>query len=167
MTRFLNRLWRPSNSSTPEQPEPQLELAEPLLPAALGADEYVARFVFSERHIDKKFRNVKWQGFMPMLYEGNFETSVCRNTGIQESRVWELSRVCRHPMQALARADVGIVVAHEALLMAQAAPQPNYAEHAVILGWPPITNDDKSPQMMAATLLATSAQTISPPQLLG
>lgn len=167
MTRFLSRLWNPSNNSTPEQSDSQLAAEEvpTRLPDALGADEYVARFVFQERYIDKKYGNVKWQGFMPELYQGVHETSVCRNTGVHDSRVWEISRTCRSDKQALARADVGVDIAHQAQLMAHAAPQPNYSEHAVILGWPSIVNEDKSAQMLAAQTLAAGAHTAVAPKL--
>ncbi|WP_232076930.1 hypothetical protein [Variovorax sp. PBL-E5] len=129
------------------------------LPSTLSAHEIVARFIFEPRYVDKRSGRVKWQGFSPEQYNGTFETSVCRNTGLEETRIWELSQTCRHPKQACARADVAVHNVHKAELMAHAAPITDFDEHAVILGWD--TGDDKSQRMMAATILANEAITLS------
>lgn len=160
MTQFLSKLWTRSNPSTQLEPESVL----PELPEALGGDEYVARYIFHPRYIYKtgeQAGRVKPQGFKPECYQGNWETSVCRTTGVSHSRIWEISRICRAPAAALARADVGMDAVHSAELMAQSVPIPHYDEHAVILGWP--VNHEKDAHMMLMVKLATAADTLQAP----
>jgi len=108
----LSRWLKRSENSTPTEP-PQSVL--PGLPQEVGRDEYIARLIFHPRHLFKGERagQPKPTAFKPELYEGTWELSVCRNTGLQEARIWEIGRTCRADMKAVARADVGMAAVHE------------------------------------------------------
>jgi hypothetical protein len=92
--------------------------------------------------------------FRPELFQGNWELSVCRNTGVAEERIWEIGRTCRADKPAIARADVGMSAVHDTDLMARAAPG-TYPEHAVVLGWPLAV--EKNAHMMQMVALAAAA----------
>lgn len=159
MIQFLRRLWMRCAPSTPTEPE---QSAFPALPDDLGKDEYIARFIFDKRHLTKGDNpgQPRPQAFKPEYYQGNWELSVCRNTGLAEGRIWEISRTCRPGMVALARADVGMSAVHETQLMARYA-EGAYPEHAVVLGWP--VSGEKDAQMMHMVALASASQGRFPP----
>jgi hypothetical protein len=80
--------------------------------------------------------------FKPELWEDQWELSVCRKTGLEDQRVWEIGQTCRKDKRPLlARADVGMGAVHETKLTAVAAPTV-FPEHAVVLGWPSGTDKD-------------------------
>lgn len=149
----LRRLWKQSESSTHTEPQ---ESISPSLPDEIGGDEYIARFVFDKRHLFKAERagQPRPAAFKPELYEECWELSVCRNTGLQEARIWEIGRTCRPDKKALARADVGMAAVHDLKLVARYAPG-SYPEHSVVLGW--ATSGDKDAHMMQMVELASAA----------
>lgn len=153
----LNLLSRASNPSSPFE---STQSILPALPVALEKDEYAARFIFDKRNFinngSEKGR-VRPQAFKPECYQGNWETSVCRNTGVSEHRIWEISRTCRADKKALGRADVGISAVHAAGLTARAAPMLNYDEHAVVVGWH--LTGEKDANMMLMVQLAAASDT--------
>lgn len=117
MMRCLDQLWKRSNHST--QPE-AAESAFPQLPDELGRDEYAARFIFEPRHLMKGAQagRPKPQAFKPECFEGNWELSVCRNTGLHDERIWAIGRTCRPHRPAIARADLGMTDVHAVGLIA-------------------------------------------------
>lgn len=160
MKQFLQLFWKRSSHSIRTEQVAATESATPQLPPILGRDEYVARFIFDRRYIDKNGK-AKSQAFKPECYQGNWEASVCRNTGAGDDRIWEIARTCRPGQVGLARADVGMDAVHDAELMAKAAPG-SFEEHAVILGWP--VSSSKDAQMMRQVKLAMAASTLLAPR---
>jgi len=160
MTRFLSRLWKLFGPSTP--PDAPATVV-PQLPEQLGGDEFVGRFIFSARHLMKgaEAGRPKPQAFKPECFEGNWELSVCRNTGLSHGRLWEIAMTCRAPMEAIARADVGMDIVHSQQLMARYAAG-DYPEHSVVIGWSP--TGEKDANMMQMVALAAASYPSFPPK---
>jgi hypothetical protein len=166
MTQCLNRLSKrfeaPSADTTTAATEPVASIL-PQLPSELGRDEYTARFIFKERDLFKGGEvagRPKPTAFKPECFEGNWELSVCRNTGLQQTRIWEIARTCREGMRAIARADVGMDIAEDQQLMGRMAVGA-FPEHAVLVGWDPTGNKDA--HMMQMVALANASHPSTPP----
>lgn len=162
MTRFLGLFWRRSAPPSPtdlavsaEANATPAQVALPL-PDALAPDESVARFIFRDRDMYKgdNAGKPKPAAFKPELWQERWELSVCRKTGVEDGRVWEIARTCRTDKAALARADVGMSAVHERQLTGLAVPT-EYPEHAVIVGWPDDTQKDA--QLLHQQALARAA----------
>jgi hypothetical protein len=128
MKRFLSELWNWFKKSLGPNDGPFVHE---------GGD--VARFVFRERDLDshgcpkaKVFR----ADFHPKLQR--YETSVCGLTAVTRDRVWQLGASLRakEQLRAVAAVQVSVARIRQATnLWCESAPEPNYAEHGVILGW--------------------------------
>jgi len=129
----------------------------------LRAEESVTRFVFRTEHLFKDGR-AKPKAFMPETHPatGEFELSVCRLEGCPEQRTWHVGKTCRRDVALKARADFPADVAFQNQLHGFRAPEPDYAEHAILLGWPP-ADGDKSHRMSIAQALADAARVHAPP----
>lgn len=151
MTRFLRglgsflRSWKGSEERVP-----------------LGADEDVTRFVFRSEHLRGDGR-AKPRAFMPELHPdtGEHELSICRLDGCADSRVWHLGKTCRRDVTLKARADFGVSAAHEQKLVGYRAPVKDFAEHAILVDWPP--PDEKSHRISVAQALADASTVKKPP----
>ncbi len=129
------------------------------LPKELASNEFVARFIFEKRNIYSDGKTPKKNSFMPEFYKDELETSVCRNTNITEQRIWHLSQTVRHPLVALARADLAVAAILKYKLKANSAPQVNinYHEHSVIIGWQ-VGEENKAMRMHLAQQLASESK---------
>jgi hypothetical protein len=133
MKRCLSALsnWfkRPQQSSTP---------------AYVTAGGSVGRFVFNRRRDFFADGRPKPKTFQPERHPvtGAFETSVCGLTGVSDSRVWLLGRTIRAQagLSAVAQLVLPVKRIRAAGLECSAAPEQQYDEHGVIVGW----NNDES-----------------------
>lgn len=149
MTQCLSRFWKrsaqpsPTNTHVAATSRVAAGLTAADLPDELAAHETVARFIFRDRDMFKgdKAGWPKPSAFKPELWEARWELSVCRNTGLESTRIWEIGRTCRKDKVALARADVSMTAVQGTNLTGLAAPT-EYPEHAVLLGWPDDTQKD-------------------------
>ena len=98
----------------------------------------VARFVFQKRDLFPDGRP-KPKVFQPEFHPelNRFETSVCGLNGVTEDRVWFLGRSIRKEsgLTAIAAVHVEVPGVVNVGLRCEGAPEPNYAEHVVIVGW--------------------------------
>lgn len=153
--RFLNglvtscRSWvsktarRPAAGTGPEVP--------------IDEGEHVTRFVFQKDRLYKDGR-AKPKAFYPEPYRGALELSVCRLQGCAEDRVWHLGRTCRADVQLHVRADFPARAALDEKLRGFCAPEKDYEEHAVFVGWPEEPDGDKPLRLkMAQAIAAASA----------
>lgn len=125
----------------------------------------VARFVFQKRDL---FQNgsPKAKLFMPEMHPelNRFETSVCGLNSVGWDRVWALGNTIRSPMPAIAAAELPVagVIKTEAGLRCEAAPETDYPEHGVIIGWDE-DKDSKHNRLMACQDLVAAVSGIHRP----
>lgn len=109
----------------------------------------VARFSFSKRDF---FANgaPKAKVFAPEMNPELrcLETSICGMNGVKESRLWFLGNSIRSPLLAVAAVEVPVASVTAAGLLCEEAPEQNYLEHGVIIGW------DEGPDAKDQRLLA-------------
>lgn len=100
----------------------------------------VARFVFRPRDLYADGRP-KPKAFQPEFHAefGRFETSVCGLNGVLDERLWFLARTLRaaEGLSAIAALQIPVVRITETGLACEPAPEPDYPEHGVIVGWNP------------------------------
>lgn len=152
MIQYLKELWKALRRSTPDKNET----------ATVTLDERIARFIYHKSDWSKgTIPKPKPKVFYPEMYEEQWETSVCRASYATEQRVWEIANRARSPLPALALADLTANSVINAGLLTKSAPdnEADYAEHAVIVGWP----DEKEKQMLLAIQLSTSASLVLAP----
>jgi len=128
---------------------------------AISPDEDLARFIFERRHIAKN-GSAKQGAFLPELHNQQLETSVCRISRIDETRIWYLGKTIRSDKFAVARADFAVAIASNQRLNCLPAPEVNFPEHAVLIGWPPMTDKAKQ-KAIAAQLAAVAEVRLVPP----
>lgn len=149
MIRFLKGLWRALNQSSQNKAEVVL----------LSPKEGIARFIYDKSAWSKQsVQKPKPKVFYPELFEGQWETSVCRTVAASEQRVWEIANKARSPLLALARADLSAGSVEEAGLRTVSAPdlENDYPEHAMIIGWP----DEKEKRMALAIQLVLASNLV-------
>lgn len=157
--RFLNKLLTALGILSPNN-----QLTE-----FLSAEE-VARFIYHKKDWHRPNDHVparaKPKIFLPMLFNSQWETSVCRISSIDEKRIWMLAHRARQPIPALARADLDTNTIEDANLYTKAAPdnENDYPEHAIIVGWPSTDDgeDTKQKQLEHAVKLAYAAAIATP-----
>ncbi len=100
-------------------------------------EDSLGRFEFDSKKIING--RVHRKAFEPMRDEGTnrLETSVCDLDGISERRVKHLGNTIRiaEKRTAFAIVEVSKRIVEEVGLSWEAAPEANFPEHAVILGW--------------------------------
>lgn len=122
----------------------------------------VARFIFEKRKI-RADGIPRPAAFEPELHPETsiFETSVCGLNNVANERLWTLGCTIRKDKAAIAAAVVHVPKIVLANLACRAAPEENYPEHGVIVGW----NDDKSIRLAALQALAADTiRTMHPTQ---
>ena len=99
---------------------------------------YVARFVFKPRDLSVDGRS-KPRAFAPERHPalGRYETSVCGLTGVADDRLWFLGKTVRASsgLTAIAAVQIGVPKVVAVGLSCEAAPEPAYKEHGVVVGW--------------------------------
>jgi hypothetical protein len=125
----------------------------------------VARFAFQKRDLFAD-GSPKPKLFMPETHPelGRFETSVCGLNGVGWDRIWFLGNTIRSPMPAVAAAELTVagVTRAEAGLRCEAAPEPDYPEHGVIIGWDE-DKDSKHHRLMACQELVAAVSAVHRP----
>ena len=135
-----------------------------VLPKTLSGTESVSRFCF-KRDFHGETGNPKTHVFLPELYQEKYETSVCRKTNLTEECIWEISKIVEksRAKEVVGRADLGVSVALEKRLIAEAEPG-NYPEHSIIIGWPAGEEETaKAKRKSIAQDLAYDAKTVKLP----
>jgi hypothetical protein len=69
--------------------------------------------------------------------------------------MWFLARTVRAPIQPIAALELPVAAVTAAELQCESAPEPNYAEHGVIIGW----DIDTKPKRLAASQALVAAVT--------
>jgi len=139
-------------------------MIDPCEVPAVEAEELLARFIFSSRHIRKSNATVKPEGFIPHLAE----LSVTRHREAGEREIWDAGQAIASVRERTlyGRGDVGAHVFLEKDLSVQAAPVmghsrlPDNPNHANVTGWP---KDDKARQKMLAIEIAARAKFVQSP----
>ena len=149
--RFLRILLNWFTGSTERKP-----------PEYVRSDGAVARFVFAGRDLfsDGKPRP---KVFKPELNPnlGRFETSVCGLRGVASERVSHLGRTIRaqQGLSAIAAVKLSVSAVTFSGLACESAPEPDFEEHGVIVGWnpDPSAKDERLARQtdLAASVLAT------------
>ncbi|MGA3844084.1 hypothetical protein ACI2UC_14590 [Ralstonia nicotianae] len=102
------------------------------------AEGSVARFVFNKRDLFADGRP-KPKVFGPEWHPSfeRYETSVCGLNGTTDVRLWDLGCTVRasSDLTAIAVVDIHVADVVAAGLSCEPAPEKDYAEHGVILGW--------------------------------
>ena len=129
--------------------------------AVVAPDEELARFIFERRYVDQLGR-VKQGAFLPELYKGRLETSVCRIRDITEVRIWNLGKTVRPDKVLYARADFPHSAAISKSLKCLSAPEPNFGEHAVLIGWPHGSDEKMRHKAIAAHLAGGATVSLLP-----
>ena len=167
LTQFLKRLLS-AFSRSPEtdshgSSQASGEAQAATRPAPLGyvyPGGNVARYVFNDRHLFKDGRP-KAGAFQPELHPElkRYEVSVCGLQNVSADRMWELGRTIRAREGIAAVAAVEVPVTHIIAvgLACEPAPEPDFIEHGVVLGWNP------DPEAKSARLDAQNALVASLP----
>jgi hypothetical protein len=117
--------------TVPPTPEPHRYVTE---------DGNVSRFVFSARDLFAD-GTPKPKAFKPDMHPDlqRFETSVCGMNGVSDERLWHLGRTirAREGKTAIAVLELPVPKIITAGLICEPAPEVNYDEHGVIMGWNP------------------------------
>lgn len=127
----------------------------------VSPNEVLARFIFERRHVDRMGR-AKQGAFLPELYSGRLETSVCRICRVAELRIWYLGKSVRRDKTLHARADFPVSAALSQALECLSAPEPHFSEHAVLVGWPHGSNEKMRHKAIAAHLAGVAAVSLAP-----
>lgn len=120
--RFLTRLLTAFGGSA----------SKPKLPDTVGENEPLTRYLFLKDHFDRKKHVVLPRAFLP---DRQGETSICRTLRLSEIEIWNIGRSIRRD-PVVARADFLATTVFQLRLRVNAVPEKDYAEHAVIVGWP-------------------------------
>lgn len=108
-------------------------------PPYVSADGQVGRFVFNKKRDFFADGRPKPKTFAPERHPetGVHETSVCGLKGVQDARVWELGRTIRAQagLTAVAQLVLPVRRVFTTGLRCDAAPERDYDEHGVIVGW--------------------------------
>jgi len=131
------------------------------------ADETLARFILSSRHIRSSDDTIKADAFIP--HPSN-ELSVTRHRDATDGEVWNVGRAVAQVQQRTlhGRGDVVATAFLERGLAVQAAPVighaslPDNPNHANVTGWP---KDDKARQRLLALQITAQASLVRPPGL--
>jgi hypothetical protein len=129
-------------------------------PAVVAPDEELARFIFERRYVDQSGR-AKQGAFLPELYKGRLETSVCRIRGVAVARIWSLGKTVRPDKVLYARADFLHSAAISKSLECLSAPEQNFSEHAVLIGWPHGSDEKMRHKAIAAHLAGVAAVSLA------
>lgn len=90
---------------------------------------------------------------------GHFETSVCGLNKIHWDRVWFIGNMIRAPKPVIAAAELPIPEVANTSLKCEAAPEENYPEHGVIIGW----DDEKDKRLSVCQDLAAAVTSVRTP----
>lgn len=124
------------------------------------SDGAVARFVFAGRDLYADGKP-KAKVFKPELNPnlGRFETSVCGLHRVGSERVSHLGRTIRaqQGLSAIAAVKLSVSAVTSSGLACEAAPEPDFEEHGVIVGWNPDPNAKDERLALQADLAATVA----------
>ena len=125
-------------------------------PNPIGAEEGLARFIFSSSHFSRENNRVKHNAFMPAPAG---KASVFRIKGLEGTAVWKIgSEIAEQRSQSLhGRADITAgTVSRTGLSIKSSEPPPR---HCNIEGWPV----EKSAQKLIAIELANAATLVLKP----
>lgn len=127
--------------------------------AFIAPDGAVGRFVFEPRKLYSADGKPKPHAFEPERHPElrRFETSICGLVGVPQRRVSYLGETIRPGLRALAIIELPVSVVVAAGLQCEAAPEENYPEHGVIIGW---DEDSKSHRMSVCQDLASGASNV-------
>ncbi|CAE6724339.1 hypothetical protein R69619_01709 [Paraburkholderia nemoris] len=146
MRSFLKRFW-------PGQSRPEASQDATVPP--IGDQECLGRFVYHPKDVSRSQGVAKPKVFMPEQHPETeeWETSTCRMGQLTDQASWDIGDRIRG-MSVVARADIDASGVVDSNARCQAAPQPDFDEHAVIVGWP---NEKEAQKAIAAALAYRAA----------
>lgn len=119
----------------------------------------VARFLFEKRELFAATGLPKAGAFVPDFHPElmRYELSVCGLNGVQDDRLWHLGNTIRTNVgkKAIAAIELSVARIHQTGLTCAPMPEPDFAEHGVVLGWDP-DPDSKSARLLAQQDLAAA-----------
>lgn len=127
------------------------------VPYELSAAELVARFIYSERRINKRLAKPTPDAFYP---PPDNELSVVHSTGLPDRDVWAIGRMHTLGTQSgrdaiHGRADVPVNALIERRLRAIRDDNP-FERHTKVVGWPEPSNPDERKQQRKLICLELS-----------
>lgn len=123
--------------------------SKPKLPATVGENEPLTRYLYLKDHFDPKKHVVLPRAFLP---DRQGETSICRTLRLFEIEIWNIGKRIRKD-SVLARADFLAATVFRLKLRVDPAPGKDYEQHAVIVSWPA----EKHERKMLAVELSQAA----------
>lgn len=122
-------------------------------------EEPLSRFIFDSDKVNQAGR-VKDGAFLPSPGEAQrMETSVCRTTGLEQAKIWEIGRGTRPDRSLKGRADFHTDTVLQQNLHTVPDTHETFDEHAVILGWP----EEKLAQKLLAREIAKASKGLITP----
>lgn len=117
-------------------------MSAPAEEARVGDQEWLARYVFSKRHV-RGDGTVKPDAFIPY---NHVELSVTRHLQWSEEEIWAAGEKVASKRSKLlqGRADIQADTFLKHRLRVEPAPLPDNSNHANVLGWPPEKQDQKA-----------------------
>jgi len=127
------------------------------VPYELSAGELVARFIYSERRINKLRTQPMPDAFYPPPDD---ELSVVHSTGLPDQNVWEIGKLHALGNQAVrdkihGRADVPVKAFIDRKLRAMRDDNP-FERHTSVIGWPNSEDPDQRKQQRKLICLELS-----------
>lgn len=141
----------------------------PAVAIVLGADETVARFIYSTNHYAASKRRVKPTAFDPTPHP---ELSVAHSTGLSDPEIWRLARqtltLDTVRTAVYARADIR-VAEFLAIKLKTIRDDHPFERHANVSGWPEIADQNERKRTwkgLALRLADKSELQVSPQPIL-
>lgn len=122
------------------------------LPEAIGAEEDLARFLFSDRHYNTTM--VKPAAFLPNPTDR--ESSISRHGKTPLAALWALGQLAARDRTLHGAALFKLAAVQEAGLIVEACEPPD--RHAAIRGWPWDTDLHRAKQKEMAAVLASQSE---------
>jgi hypothetical protein len=124
----------------------------PQLPAGVGDEEDLARYVFRTEHV-RPDGTIKPDALMPYRHT---DLSVTRHHGLADSEIWAAGQRVgqQRQLQLVGRADLLAADYRARHLTVQADATDDNAHHALVLGWPA----EKPAQKSVAQLLVAQTR---------
>jgi hypothetical protein len=126
------------------------------VPYELTADEFVARFIYSDRHFSVSSRRPNQRAFNPSPHT---TLSVAHSTGLADLEIWELGRRTMGTVPGRrtihARADIPVQSLIERRLRSVRDDNP-FQRHTNVVDWPRGSDPDQTKQMLKEICLQLS-----------
>lgn len=126
----------------------------------------IARFIFDKRALTAAGLP------RPKVFEPQFnreldrlETSICGLNCVSEERLWSLGRSIRAKdgLSAIAAVTLPTAAVEKTGLQCEPAPEPDFEEHGVVIGWDPENKDRRLSMQQSLAAAADLSRVRRPP----